>query len=734
MLESWRDWLEHPIVTTVDTMDRPIGSIPLPAVTVCQGDKVHYDKWGFVEKLFNGVELERVPELAHFKARYFEKVWTFADGVLEEESLEVLLDGFSTAANDPNVTRNLGMAQVYADSVRMFMYCVNEKNVKLRKLEKFTKNAIFNIFGNEKIHRISFPEEIWPGIASKFDFELNDALTFDLVNCSKRSNKKCSKTLRKAVLLMRIIVETLSSKPPKAGPFLAHYSHLIEGVFDPGEAQNWPLFSFEDLSDEEAIHVHDFLTSVNLNLTGINASLIETPSILASGSVKEQKIHLTGMPIEKNFAFSVWKSDKCNYSSFWSYYSGWNNYFNGKNDSNPCHFGHECCYHFSSLISKNYPGLMKVMKYASTSNYNEGDDEIMDEMREKLHLDGGNGPELDFPMIAKCFLKGEEFLSSENDCSKFAVSATDRGICVSTNARSSDEIYKESNFTRAFKAAFRSRTHEDSSLLRYLVLDSNQLGEKRANFFLSFSENKENFDVRGDEIEILSGFFTSVKITPKVLESSPNMKDSDPNDRECLFSHERELELLTGYSHSGCLFECGLKEAEKACGCVPWNYPGSNSMMMCDLFGNRCFEDALSGFDSTLNCGHCKKDCEKVIYAVHQSSYPLADVQEFCLTDKFGVRSLTDKKNAYVKSIYPELYHRGGLDCSDVVVNDLAVVKIEFGGRTAQVLYQDVSNTIQVRVAVIGGTLSLFTGMSIIGLIEFAAFLISVLLKAVKLR
>ena len=83
--------------------------------------------------------------------------------------------------------------------------------------------------------------------------------------------------------------------------------------------------------------------------------------------------------------------------------------------------------------------------------------------------------------------------------------------------------------------------------------------------------------------------------------------------------------MLIRYSYKGCMFECRLKSAIKAVGCVPWDYPMPPSMS--EEFCNSSFAEngsvdnsTLSRFDAFMNSGEsisnceCLSDCEEVVY------------------------------------------------------------------------------------------------------------------------
>ena len=64
----------------------------------------------------------------------------------------------------------------------------------------------------------------------------------------------------------------------------------------------------------------------------------------------------------------------------------------------------------------------------------------------------------------------------------------------------------------------------------------------------------------------------SVKLTATVVSSS-GIEDILPKARDCFFTNEGSLEFYEKYTLSNCRLECGIKQAEKVHGCIPWHLP-----------------------------------------------------------------------------------------------------------------------------------------------------------------
>ena len=96
-------------------------------------------------------------------------------------------------------------------------------------------------------------------------------------------------------------------------------------------------------------------------------------------------------------------------------------------------------------------------------------------------------------------------------------------------------------------------------------------------------------------------------------------------------------------SQSTCLLECRLKQAQKKCGCVPWDYPhfdlaGGKRTEVCVIKGTECFEKVMSGVSEDedevdgVDGDHtdhemcdCPQDCNQVTYSYSVTSTALQE-------------------------------------------------------------------------------------------------------------
>ena len=93
-------------------------------------------------------------------------------------------------------------------------------------------------------------------------------------------------------------------------------------------------------------------------------------------------------------------------------------------------------------------------------------------------------------------------------------------------------------------------------------------------------------------IELEGGYKISVVVSPKVLESSKNVKNLEVHRRECKFEDESsDLKLFKQYNHKSCHFDCMWQTAYEHCHCIPWMYPNPGTPVeICDTTGNFCWK------------------------------------------------------------------------------------------------------------------------------------------------
>jgi hypothetical protein len=131
------------------------------------------------------------------------------------------------------------------------------------------------------------------------------------------------------------------------------------------------------------------------------------------------------------------------------------------------------------------------------------------------------------------------------------------------------------------------------------------------------------FPVLGQRsIKLRPGMEHFLQLDATSLAAAPNLRDLAPADRGCAFGDERELEFYAEYSHTSCMFECKMKAAALAVGCVPWHLPRAANSTTCDPWGAATFAKALEAVEQSRECSHCLPDCQQTVYSVAHSQAP----------------------------------------------------------------------------------------------------------------
>ena len=151
---------------------------------------------------------------------------------------------------------------------------------------------------------------------------------------------------------------------------------------------------------------------------------------------------------------------------------------------------------------------------------------------------------------------------------------------------------------------------------------------------------------------------------------------------------------------------------------------------MCDMFGSRCFEEIMSK-DDHYKLEKCYENCKETQYNLMPSYVPL-DIESICsesfmksfvkkqmwrfeFFDKFDDLSKTckdEEREEYLNKV-----------CKDYVNRYVSYVSIDspINGVTKSVREQRVN--FSEKLAIFGGTLGLFSGMSLLSIMEIFCFI-----------
>lgn len=82
-----------------------------------------------------------------------------------------------------------------------------------------------------------------------------------------------------------------------------------------------------------------------------------------------------------------------------------------------------------------------------------------------------------------------------------------------------------------------------------------------------------------------------ISINPKLITTSEELRDYEPNQRKCYFSSERRLRFFRYYAQHNCEAECLANFTKQQCGCVKFSMPSKSIDKSSDEFFEVCNED-----------------------------------------------------------------------------------------------------------------------------------------------
>ncbi|XP_034254271.1 pickpocket protein 28-like [Thrips palmi] len=202
-----------------------------------------------------------------------------------------------------------------------------------------------------------------------------------------------------------------------------------------------------------------------------------------------------------------------------------------------------------------------------------------------------------------------------------------------------------------------------------------------------------------------------INVKPSTISTSEELRYYKPQDRRCFFPEERQLEYFKVYTKRNCELECSSNFSRAHCGCVAFFMPRSAGVPVCGPAKLECLREAahqleeqelvgerelLAGRQPTAGC-NCLADCVALEY----------DVELY--------RATFD----WERSVGAWIFNGSdfiGMDCARVTINvkDNAIISNQ-----RSELY-----SLEKFIAACAGVLGLFTGFSLINIIE-AAFFVS---------
>ena len=244
-------------------------------------------------------------------------------------------------------------------------------------------------------------------------------------------------------------------------------------------------------------------------------------------------------------------------------------------------------------------------------------------------------------------------------------------------------------------------------------------------------------------IDLEAGMNTIISVTPQFIETSEGFNGLHAISRKCRLPNETfGLNLVKNYSRTACENECVFMKAVTDCKCTPWYYRNNiTTVPICDMFGGYCFNKIMSTRKFYKRCPNCLEDCNGVQLSWEKTFRPLnveiicrrgSMLHEYLLKstkqhfshDHYIRLTTGDKEKIAQQFIYLDNTMKNGNEsdhyvtlCKDFVKKYVAIVTVETPTDEITKTLRDLKVTWMDKIGIIGGTLGLFTGVSMISII-----------------
>ena len=277
-------------------------------------------------------------------------------------------------------------------------------------------------------------------------------------------------------------------------------------------------------------------------------------------------------------------------------------------------------------------------------------------------------------LLRYCEWKGEPI-----PCSAiFTTFPTDRGMCCAFNMKAADDIFQGKLYSKLvndLQNYDRANTFSNSTIPDWYKDDGEPITRAGLNKGLTimldahsdiWSSASVDSDFQGftgliDRIgsyplmlqngfQIRTGHNNMVALSATEIDSTDDLRNIDPKNRNCLFPNEASyLKLHKNYSKSNCLLECTLFYAQKrltveknmSTPCTPWYLPYPNGLVtLCDPWQAIRFYELMFNDIPEEECSYCLPDCINTIYHPVVTSLPFKvcdesnlGISQFCNLD-----------------------------------------------------------------------------------------------------
>ena len=370
-------------------------------------------------------------------------------------------------------------------------------------------------------------------------------------------------------------------------------------------------------------------------------------------------------------------------------------------------------------------------------------------------------PDAAFPICAYAGQEeGIKVKEYQNDkfCSSFQTTFNDHGLCYTfNNVQQRLESSLERNDT-LFKIRTVSGCGKESGL--QLIIDNHKIN--------SLMPTKSQ--VKGYKAFVtLPGVVTSkipFHVDPRyegehnfylhgihVIKASEQFREWNSKNKLCYFPDDRNLTYFNHYSQDACLLECKLSKISAICKCEPWYmFAGkeekSSTAKICGRKGINCFHKNLKKYKDDLSdraeCD-CRNDCEMVHHFATLQREPFEtnkNARDAWFNPETGkgilANYLLDPADGFTDRLsknITKLVHNLSSDlelATERFKSDIAVLNFFFDTPIITRIRMELRTSVFDMISAVGGTLGLFTGISVITLVEVIWWSIQFCVVAVR--
>lgn len=722
--DSFTDWADNPMITSLDSIDSPLYDIQFPTITVCHEQEYQMDNWAIPEMVLNFLDFEkcqydqcsRVFDTKNISLALIDHVANIIEGITSKHDIK------------------LNYSPIVTEQLKKLEAAINANLTNYSRLREILAKNI--------------------GATLLADF-LRDSNLTNIGNVACQNCTEISKGLHKFLLIAEAMFRVKIKDG--FGTFLRTMSPLLGLTFDSesmaiGKNRNEELCNKMTRFEQR---FHEMMAKISEGFGLRNVSVYDLPNFykILPSQFENPELRRT-YPM-----YTICNRSLAENKFMPSCPQYWKKFFeNGIDNPYESRKGEYCGGKVPEITGNNLTAIMEVMKFAYHLASNEDYMHLFGLLKElKLPYDMiGNVSEiLDVDSKVKKFSDrfARYYTSIENENSNFEPVLSDKGLCYAWNHNNMFNVYQDFGYLEAFGKAFhqgrKSKNIKTASLKTItLIFDKheNYLPDRikaEKTFLLGINSANDFFDMTSNPTLIQRGYKTRITVKPLSVVSDSNTESLSVADRKCRFENElpENMTFFKTYSLSSCMFDCMLKYSASQCKCIPWDLPRTNNDMLfpiCDSAGNFCFHSKMKDHTFMGSSCYCLPSCNSIKFSYTEKPIT-TNLKKRCFPSSPGYIA-TSRKFDYTWPNIAKLQHyyaSGSYNssstnwnevfsnkppteelCQNLYESDIAVVEIQIEGQSYVKMRQSLRVTFTDKLGTIGGTLGICTGFSVLALVE----------------